>query len=232
MIFQGIINLLELLATIAGTLYIAKYRDDNITRYFVYFLWLTVFVEFVFGWLPTLIYYMNTFSFLKGTFLEKNYWVYNIYFIISFYVYINYFKWNIKSIFFKKILTVLSAFYLISSFLNLIFSNFYFSSYSSYTFILGTVLFLFSIALFYFEMLKSDEVLNFHKSIPFYISIASLLFHVSVTPLSIYSKYFRMSKSPDFVEIYEIIFNSANIFMYTCYTFGFLICLKRNKFYS
>lgn len=231
MLFQGIINLLELLATIAGTIYIAKYREDKTTRYFVYFLWLTVFVELVFGWIPTMVRYLDYFSFLRGTFLEKNYWVYNIYFIISFYIYINYFKWSIKSLYLKKILTFFSGFYLISSVMNLIFSDFYFSSYSSYTFILGSLLFLFSIALFYFEMLQSDEVLNFYKSIPFYISIASLLFHMSVTPLSIYSKYFSMSKSPEFVEIYEIIFNSANIFMYTCYTIGFIVCSRRNKSY-
>lgn len=228
---QAIINLVELFAVISGTIYISKYRVDKATRYFVRFLWFTIFIELVFGWLPTLIKELESLSFFRETFLRKNYWIYNIYFIISFYVYVNYFKQNIKSKKSRRVLNISVICYVVTACMNLTFSDFYFKTFSSYTFIMGSILFLISIAIFYFEMLKSDNVLLFYKSIPFYVSVGSLVFHLTVTPLFIYSKYFHMSISPEFVHIYGVIFTSANIFLYTCYTIGFIVCLQENKSY-
>lgn len=230
MIYILIINILELFSALCGRNYIRKYRGDKATRYFVYFLFFTFFVE-VFGWLPKGIYYLDTFSFLENTFLKQNYWLYNIYFIVSYVVYISYFQMKVRSIKFKKILNSISIFFFISSLLNLYMSDVYFNAVASYTFIVGTIFVLISVAFYYFEILQSDLILTFHKSISFYISIGALVFHLAVTPLLIYSKYFKMSKSPEFVELHRIILYSVNIFLYTCYIIGFIVCSRKNKSY-
>ncbi len=227
-----IINIFELLALVAGTIYITKYRAGFPARYFVFFLWLTFFVEIIFGWFPSLVYYVDSFSFLKGTLLEKNFWIYNIYHIINFYLYTSYFKWNINSSLSKKILNFLLVAFLISSSANLFLSNIFFTSLSSYTFIVGSVMFLLSISFYFFKMLKSDEVLSFNKTLPFYVAIGSLVYHLMITPIFIYDNYFNYEKNPDFVEVHEIILTSVNIFMYTCYTIGFFVCSRKNKSYS
>ncbi len=220
--------LFELLAALLGIFYITKYRDLP-SRYFVFFLCFTFVFEVV-GYFPHLIS-ENFLSFLKGTKFEKNYWLYNPYLIVNFLFYAYYFRYHIRSFKIKKVLGILLTLYLLSSLINLIFSDVYFVAFSAYTFIIGAMLILFVILIYFFEILKSDEILYFNKILPFYVAVGALVFHLGVTPLFIYSKYYSESKSPDFVQIYRIILTAANIFMYTCYTIGFIICLRKNKSY-
>ena len=181
MLYGLIINLIELFSAFLGRNYVTKYREDKATRYFVYFLFFTFFVEVV-GFLPRGVYYLDSLPFLKDTFLRKNYWLYNVYNIISYLVYIWYFREQVKSTLFKKCLYVISVFYFFSSLLNLFVSDVYFDSYASYTFIVGTVFVFISVAFYYYEILQSDRILDFHRSISFYISIGALVFHLVVTP--------------------------------------------------
>lgn len=217
------------MASITGSFYINKYREDYISRYFVCFLWITFFTE-LFATIPALIYYGDFFPSLKGTFLEENNWLFNIFFILNFSFYVYYFSLNYKikkARFFMKILIIL---YVIGSIINLIFSDIYFVAISSFTYIIGTVLLVISGILYLYEILQSDKILIFYKTIPFYIAVGAIIFHVVVTPLFIYSTYYS-KESPDFVNIRKIILNSAIIFMYTCYTVGFVVCSKKNKSY-
>ncbi len=221
--------LFELIASIAGTSYVNRCREDETSRYFVWFLWITFFVE-LFGTLPSLIYYFGLFPALKGTFLEYNDWLFNVFFIFNFCFYVYYFwlNYKIKSLkFFMKILTVI---YVLGAIINLILTDIYFTGISSFTYVIGTILLFIGGILYLYEMLQSDKILAFYKTIPFYIAVGSIIFHLVVTPLFIYDKYHSL-ESPEFVDITRIILNSAIIFLYTCYTIGFIICSKKNKLY-
>ncbi len=226
-----ITNFVEILAAIAGIFYIRKNRIEIPVRFFVYFLCLTVLVELL-GLFPSLIYYEERFSFLKGTFLQKkNSWLYNVYHIVSFMFYIFFFAYILRNTRFKNFLKLMGGFYLVSTILNLIISDVFFISVSLYTYLFGTFLILLSVGFYFFEILQSDEILNFNKSIYFYISIGTMIFHLVVCPLFIYDKYFDIGKSPEFVEIRRFILICANIFLYTCYIIGFMVCLRKNKSY-
>jgi hypothetical protein len=229
--YQIIINLVELIAAIAGIVYITKYRVDTSARYLVYFLWFTVFIELIFGWLPRLILDIDSFSFLKDTWLEKNAWIYNIYIKVKFLFYPYYFSFFIVNKKTKNFLFFSILLFFISSVINLVFSNLFFTTVPSYTYIVGSLLLMVSVMFYFLEVLKSDEILNFHKTLVFYVSIGTLIFHLCVTPLIIYSKYYKNIKSPEFVQVYRIILTAANIFMYTCYTIGFVVCSRKNKSY-
>lgn len=228
-----IVKLLELIAAIAGTVYIRKYRDDIPSRYFMYFLWLTFLVEIV-GLLPNIIHRYNTVSelcSLENSFWSENFWLYNPYLILSILFYIFYIKMNIGSKIINKILLIILIFYGISSLLNLLLTDVFIASYSAYSFVLGSIFLFLAIGFYFYQILQSNDILNFGKSIPFYFSIGTLVFHLCVTPLFIYSKYYS-AKSPEFVYIYALILTIANIFMYTCYIFGFVVCYRKNKSYS
>ena len=223
-------NILELIAAISGTYYLSKKPDIPFIKYFVCFLWLTVFVEVIFGWLPWFIYYKDSFSALKDTFLAKNHWCYNSYFIISFYVYITLFRRNLENLKHRKILRFLEIIFIVSSIFNLVLTNVFFETISSYTYIGGTCLIFLSASFYFYGLLISDKILNFRRSILFYIGVGTVLFHLSATPLFIYSGFYLHGKSLGFVIIREYILNSAIVFLYTCYTIGFIICAKKNSY--
>ncbi len=230
-IFEYSYLLFELISAIAGYLYIIKYREDKKSRYFVWFLWVTFFVE-LFGTLPSLIYYFNLFPSLKGTFLENNDWLFNVFFIFNFCFYVYYFWIHYKTKWFKTFMKTLTVVYVLGAIINLILTDIYFKGISSFTYVIGTILLFVGGILYLYEMLQSDKILAFYKTVPFYIAIGSIIFHLVVTPLFIYDKYYDLEKNPELVGVSRIIFNSAIIFLYTCYTIGFLVCLKRNKSYS
>lgn len=227
-----VINLFELIAAIVGTIYISKYRVEKPTRYFVSFLWFNVFVEIVFGWLPTFIENFKFFSLLEDTIFVQNLWIYNIYDIISFTFYLYYFTILIESELSRKIAKGFIVVFLICAILNLSFSGVFFETNSTFNAIFGTLLLVLYIIYFYFQMLQSEKILEFYKSFPFYVSVGALVFHLIVNPIFIYEQYYSHSVSSEFVRVFLTILTIVNIFMYSCYTIGFLVCYKKNNSYK
>lgn len=84
---------------------------------------------------------------------------------------------------------------------------------------------------YYYEMLKSDKILNFYKNLAFYVSVGVLIRYLVVTPIFIYSKYYT-NASPDFVEMYGLIIIVSNVFMYGMFITGFIISAGRGKLTS
>lgn len=224
------ITTIELLAAVAGLFLINKRKTDAATKYFIYFLCFTVLVEIV-GYYAPLAYFScyKLFYFVEGTVFENNYWLYNINSIISYVIYVSYFKWQLNSPRIRTFLNVILVLFVISCMLNLIFSDVYFIAFSSFTEVIGTILVLFSISLYYYQLLNSDEILKFDKSLPFYISLGAILLHLVLTPVFIYSHHFD-SESPEFVELYKTILLFTNLLVYLLYTIGFVICLKKKGF--
>ena len=92
-----LVFLLEGLAAICGLYFYKKNPTIKTVGFFSYFLLLTFFVETI-GWFPAIIYWNTPLHFLKDSFWYRNFWLFNPYLIISFLVYILYFKWNISRI--------------------------------------------------------------------------------------------------------------------------------------
>ena len=114
------ILILELVAAITGTIHIKRRSDDNTTKYFVLLLWITVLFEFMGAYAP--VAYLSEyklFNFVKDTLFEKNYWVMNINFIISYFLYISYFKMQLVIPRQKQILNFLLLAFIVSSVVNL-----------------------------------------------------------------------------------------------------------------
>ncbi|HBC05617.1 MAG TPA: hypothetical protein DC015_15820, partial [Aequorivita sp.] len=96
------VHLVEFLAFLTGLIYYQKNKSKP-TLYLVWFLGITVCSE-IFGWYAYFV--ENGFLyFLKGTPFESNYWWANIYTVISYLFYVNYFKWYLSA---KKSVTIIN----------------------------------------------------------------------------------------------------------------------------
>jgi|TARA_R100000479_G_scaffold33554_3_gene14041 hypothetical protein len=222
------VSVLVLFSAILGWYYIhANKKAKLATKYFVYFLLLTTLVEIIGAYAP-IAYFSEYkyFSFVEGTLFEENYWLYNIYALISFFIYVNYFKWHLENKLQRNLVSILLVLFVIGLIIDFSISGNFFNGYSAFGDIAGTLLVLFSISLYYYQLLTSDEILNFNTSLPFYISIGAILLHLVLTPLFIYSGYFD-SESPEFVELYKRIVLFTNLLVYLLYSIGFIICLRK-----
>ncbi len=228
--FNYLVVILEICAAILGTMYYSKTKkQDTSVKYLVFLLWINVFFEV----LARFRYAIKSFEslfFLKGTLFEHNIWIYNISIVLSYILYITYFRFNLVNKFLKKTLMILVIFFAISTISNLIVSDVFFKELSTLTDVLGSLILLLSVLFYFYEVMQSDKVLIFYKVLPFYIAVGALVFHLIIAPIDIYFEYVNDSNIV-FRRLRGVVLYSANIFMYTCYSIGFIVCLKRNKSY-
>ena len=225
-------NIFELLAALAGTYYLNKTKTRDIgLKLFVYNLWFILLIEII-GMYAAWNYFdeYKTFPGLKDSVLTSNYWLFNSAKIIFLTVFFNVFISQISSFRLKNFLYGLTLFFIISSLSNYIYSDIFFKGFSSYTTISGSLILLICIGSFYYEMLLSDKILNFYKNLPFYISIGAMVWHLSITPIFIYNRYLTRT-NPEFVNFHIDYLRYANIFMYSCFAIGFLICSPKRIFF-
>jgi len=224
--FRGL--LWEFIAALAGSYYLWKIKNvPFINKIFVWFLWLTLVIDFS-GLYMLFGYYSNYkyFAFVKGTRFVQNYWLFNSYHLIAYCAFLAFFISHLSSKKWRKRFWIITWLFSIIAILNLIFSGVFFTGYAAFTAIGGTLILLFCIALFFFQVLRGDKILNFYSDLAFYVAIGALLWHVSITPLFIYNKYGIMSSSPDFVNFYKGLLLTMNVFMYGCFAAGFIIKSK------
>ncbi|QAA81326.1 hypothetical protein EI546_06100 [Aequorivita sp. H23M31] len=234
LVYVGPIISMEILAALVGTYYLKNASVPIIgSRYLVNFLWLTVFVE-ILGSYAALAYFSDYryFSFVEDTPFRNNFWLFNTYSVINFSFYPFYFSLFLKNKFFKNLLKILIVGFIISSVVLMIVKNTFFHQASRFVNIAGTLLLFVSIILFYFELLRSDLLLQVKRFLPFYVSVAVLIFNLCITPMDILSQYFNLTEGNElFVKLHLYVVLFANVFLYAMLIFGFLICSKKKKFY-
>ena len=221
------IYLIEIIAAIAGSYYLSKNKDAIIAnRYLVYFLWFTVLSETLSKY-PSIAYFTNYeyFGFTKDSLFERNYWIGNIYILVSYYFYIYYFSSLLNIEKFRKKWRLINSIYVIIGVIVLFVTDIFFIGHSIYTETVGTILLLIVIITFYFDLLKNDEIIGLKRYLPIYLSIGLLFFTLCTTPLSIFSQYFK-SENELFVYVKAYASLFANVIMYLTFTIGFLISAK------
>lgn len=231
--FSGPIVLLELLSAIAGIYYLKKVPAISTpSKMLVAFLWFTFFVEVVGAYSPVAYFSEYKFlSFVKGTIFERNRWLYNIYNIIKFVFFVYYFRSYIKRKFNRNLLLILTSLFIITSIVNLALTDVFFKFESQYVNLTGTFLLMFSIILFFFQLLISDLIVNLKRFLPIYVAIAVMLFYLCVTPVSIYSEFFTTTTGNKlFVDLHVRILLYSNIFMYSFFILGFIVCSRTKKY--
>ena len=218
-----ITHFVEILAAVTGILLFKKYKYTY-TKYFIYFLVFIAFAEIV-SMYTYLVENNGILGFLKDTVFRRNYWWGTLSWSIGgimFYSF--YFLKILKTKKFQHILKIsryaFLCFCLIYIALN--FSDFFIRPFQIIS-VLGALI-IFMCAIFYFlEILESDTVLYFYKSINFYIAATIFLWWLIITPLVFFHIYFR-NVDWDFIHLKWKIFLFSNIFMYLTFTFAFIWC--------
>ncbi|MCB0457446.1 MAG: hypothetical protein KDC91_06850, partial [Flavobacteriaceae bacterium] len=101
---------------------------------------------------------------------------------------------------------------------------------SSFVIIVGTFLIMGVLFQFFYEILKSDYILKLKTYLPMYIAVGVFVFNLATAPLSIFSDYYNITNGNElFVKLQVYIVLISNLFMYSCFTIGFLVCSKKKK---
>jgi uncharacterized membrane protein len=224
-----IVFLLEGFSVIAGIYYLRRSPNDIDNKLLTYFLFLTVSVEIV-GFIPAIIHNHEALHHLKDTVWYTNFWLYNPYLIVSYAAYVVYFRMSLENKTFRKILSYLLIIFIVSSSFYLIFSDVFFVSYSTFNLFMGLALLFLAISFYYYELLQDEKLLEIKKSVKFYVSVAFLLFNLISMPLWIYFEFYNNTLSPEFVSLYQLVFQIANMLLYSTYIFAFIYCAQTKQF--
>lgn len=215
-LIRGFVKYSELIAAIVGTIYYYKYKTTPL-KYFLLLLWYITLTEFL-GW-ASIKYEIKALLFYDENELIYNLWLYNLLEIITFsflfYIYYKSLSANIH----KFWVSIFFISFLIVTIINWFFIQSFILEWSELPNIFGS-LFLIVIILFYFiELLKSEQILIFHKSLLFWISVGLLIFYACTIPFSIKMNGYALI--PGIHKLFLIIYVSA-IIMYLTFTFGFI----------
>lgn len=233
--YSFITHALESLAAITGILYYKKYKNIA-AKYFILFL---IYVAIC----DTATYYTHfvrpeeALSFLIGTKFQKNHWFATLYWVIGAIVfYAFYFHRILKILLFKKIIKYSGYIYFFFSLIYIALNwELFFVQFFTVLDVFGALIILMCSVFYFIEILISDKILEFYKSINFYISVTIFIWWLIITPLSFYDVYYtyEVGKSfldLDFASLRRQIFLFANIFMYLTFTFALIYCKPESNY--
>jgi hypothetical protein len=214
---------IELISAVIGLIYLKKFIGTAVI-YFIYFLCFIIISEYI----TTYTLYIENngfFSFLKGTIIEKNTWWSTLYWKIGAILFYSfYFRRVLKTNTYVLILKYATYVFLVFSIIFIAFNwqDFFIKPFPIIN-VLGAVIIFLCATLYFLEVLQSERILTFYKSINFYISATILIWWLIITPLVFYDIYFS-TDDWDFVFLKWQIYLFANIFMYLTFTFALIWC--------
>ena len=227
---------LEILGALTGIFVYRKYRNSA-AKYFIFFLIYIALLELAGGY----VIYVRPDKFLHfliGTLIEQNFWLYTLCWHIGAILFFNFYYFKIiEKKRFKTVLKYTGYSYLVFSIIYIISkgNDFFYMSFPIFS-IIGAII-VFTCSMFYFiELLQSESVLLFYKSLNFYISVVIFIWWLIITPLTFYSMYYgsvdlsKPFRHPEFfgdlnyITLRKLIYLFSNIFMYSTFTFAFIWC--------
>lgn len=223
---------LEFLAAITGIVLYAKFKRTA-GKYFIFFL-VSI---FVFDFLSGYVLYVrpNKFlHFLYGTRFQKNHWLTTIYWFIGAIMFFSFYYFKIlKNPFFKNTIKFISSGFLVISMVYIALNwELFFIKFFPFIDIFGGIIILLCSMFYFFEVLQSDKILNFYRSLNFYISFTIFFWWLIITPLTFYEVYFSSqvdnTRDMNYVALRNEIFLFANLFMYLTFTFALIWCKPEN----
>jgi hypothetical protein len=231
--YSLLLHFVEAMSAITGLFFFSKYKDSS-SRFFIFFLiYLTLF-DFITGY-TKLVSPDKLLSFLMGTLIEKNNWLSTLYWKIGAIMFFAFYYGRIlKTKIFKTIIKYASYSFLIFSVSYILFHwQAFFVSFFPIISVLGAVIVFSCTVLYFVEILQNEEVLNFYKSLNFYITAAIFIWWLIITPIVFYDNYSTYQvgvyeRDWDYIELRRLIYLSANLIMYSTFTFALIFCKPEN----
>ncbi len=216
----------EFLAAFTGLLLFKKYKNSN-AKYLIYFLVLAFFIDLI-GYYPRVLKNLDLSHLTEGTLLEENYWWYNIFWNLVLTGFLSKVNYNILKKKPYKMLLKYCYFVFIGLFVLYSIFNFesLFSIGSMFLTLMSLWMIFICVSLYFIEILQSEEVIHFYKSIYFYINSIVLLWSIVTGPLIFYEVYYE-ELDMNFVILKWQIFLLTNIFFYLTLTVSLIWCKKQ-----
>lgn len=85
----------------------------------------------------------------------------------------------------------------------------------------GVVFTVVAICFYFMTILKSDKILSFYQTLPFWLTMGILFFNLVTMPIFIFAKQLNFSAS-----IYVYILVLSSYVMYGCFIVGFIVSVK------
>lgn len=214
------------LTAIIATITYKKYKGSQ-SWIFMPFLWFTFLIELL-NLLPTARLFYPHWNFLKlmsyilpDQLIASSIWVGSMYSIVSFYVYLWYYKSILgcrRSARTIDVCIVIYSALVIHSLLN--FEDLMVSWLQPHMFA-GVVFTVVAICFYFMTILKSDKILSFYQTLPFWLTMGILFFNLVTMPIFIFAKQLNFSAS-----IYVYILVLSSYVMYGCFIVGFIVSVK------
>lgn len=222
-----ILKSLEVMAALTGLILLKKYKQDKTAKFFIFFLFYVVLIETL-GSYTLLIYknkdFLHIYDTLKNTVFSKNYWWYSLVWAIGSSIFFSiYFFKVLKS---KKLKTLVKYLAVPIICIQFFFYVFKFENFHSGNIteirILNLALVLIVTSIYFIELINSEAITNFYKSLPFYVATAAMMFFLIKTPVVFFEKYFNTSDQ-DYIALKYFISLFSILFMYLTYTIGLIV---------
>ena len=216
-IFDNIPGLLQslviLIAAITGLFCYRKYKYSKI-RFFIYILLYIACFQFIAKYTYS-VRYNGVLSFLDTTIFRHNYWLSTLYWRIGAMLFYSwFFSKFIRRELYRKSIRLMSLLFLIFAVITIV-TNFdeLFSSSNVTLRIIGNLLLIVSISLYFIDILQSDKLLDFYKINIFYIASIVFLWLLITMPLGFYESYYNLEDLA-YRKLRSTIYFYVNFFMY------------------
>lgn len=217
-----------LVAVVAGIISYKKYKGTTATL-FIKIIFFIFFIE-VIGSYSNYYKYFDFMESIYNSVFRKTYWWYTLSFDLGITLLISiFFQKILKHPSNRKILKIITGAFIILFISYVIYNKdvFFFQTFPVIQ-IAGAVVIICCSILYFTELLQSDLILNFYKSIYFYVAAAIFIWWIITTPLSFYDLYFRHADW-NFIILKWQIYLFANFFMYVTFAVGLLVCKPEEK---
>ncbi|WP_417858679.1 hypothetical protein [Xanthomarina gelatinilytica] len=220
-------DLILIVCAVIGIIFYKKYKNYN-SKIFIYYLIYVALVDFI-GSYPT---YVQEYEILHGirdylreTNFSRNFWWFTTFWNIGSVLFMSYYYYMIlKTKWFKKIVKYVCFIFLFSSVIyisqNL---NLFFNSQLKFVNIFGALVILNCISLYFIEILNSDKILVFYKSLNSIVSITMFLWWLIITSLLFYEVYFS-ALDLKYLNLRSSVYLLSNLFMYLAFALALICC--------
>jgi len=226
--YSVITHSIEFLAALTGILCYKKYKF-TVAKYLIFFLIYAFFVDLL-GSYPEYLYDMDLYYLIEGTLIQDNYWWFTIFWFFGIVAFISYVNYNIvKKTIYKK--TVKYVFYsYIILFLIYCIVNFekVFLMLDPFIMTLSLWTIFVCVCVYLVEILQSDDVIYFYKSIYFYINSAFLFWILLLGPMVFYEIYFSTADWNYIILKYQV-YLSVNVIFYLTLSIALICCEPETK---
>ncbi|GGK38235.1 hypothetical protein E2488_10325 [Gramella jeungdoensis] len=191
----------------AGFINYSKIRDSLYIKLFLIFIAYSLLTEIS--------------AFIIGVLLRINTFpIYNTWNLMNHFFYLFFFLHLLQNSLKRKILKFIIGIYAVFTAVVISFYVDFLSKFLSINSVIGSILIVISIMIYFSELLQSDEILNLKKSIYFWISLGVLLFNIGFIPVYIIAEFIV------FGGVFKIITFFLNLLMISCFVTGFIVSKK------